>query len=852
MKYFFLLLIFLFSLSANAQEKKEDLHYTNISIDTFLTEMEELFDVKFSYNSSSFANIVITIDQDAISLKEIISIISNQYPIHFTQVDERYYIVKLNKTISFCGYLIDKTHTPVEGATIINESRKTGTLSDKKGFFSLKNNSISDTLTISYLGYKTISIPIKNEINKKCDTYILSPEDFVLNEVIIKEYLTSGIVKTRDGSVKIQPNNLNIISGLSEPDILQNIQLLPGIESPLETASGIYIRGGTPDQNLILWDGIKMYNSDHFFGLISAFNPYITKDITIYKSGTQPIYGDRVSGVIDIKTDQNVPEKIQGGLGVNMTHADSYLKFPVSKKFGVLLSARRSITDVIETPTINTYSDRTFQNTNITANRSLFNPQFSEKKELFYFTDVTLKLIANLSEKHNIAISNLLTQNKLDYSFQDIDFVDMSSDQLTIKNFGTNVSWKSKWNTQFSTETQLSYSEYTLEYDGRNLFINQDQTVRKENTIKEYGLLFHSSWNIDPYFTFSNGYQLYSNMVAFYIKVNDSEIRNSKDNPTHSFYSNLQYSSPKNWLINFGVRGSYYSGLQSTFIEPRIYAERKIGKHFRIKGSAEVKNQSISQVIEFATLNFGLENQLWVAAQEDDIPLLRSKQYTLGTLFHKKTWNIEIDTYYKRIKGLTSLTKGFESTFENFSKGKSISKGVDFLIKKKVGKYSTWLSYSISDTEFVFNAINQGKGFKGNNNIGHSFSWSHALQWKKFQFSLGWKYRTGIPYTRASRYVTRNGTPKIIYAPINSKSLPDYHRLDFSVVYDFNWSSKNDNIKSRLGFSLLNLYGRKNILDRSYPLYRIPDSENNISYELREVDKLSLGITPNVTFRLSF
>lgn len=851
MKYYFLLLIFLFSITTNAQEKKKNIHYADLSLNGFLTEMEGLFGVKFSYNTSSFTDIIITVNQDSVTLEEVISILSSQYPIHFTQIDERYFVVKFNKTLPFCGYITDKTHTPIEGVTIFNKIKKTGVSSDEKGFFSIKS-SVSDTLMISYLGYETISIPVKSAINKKCKAYILSPEDFVLNEVIIKEYLTSGIVKTRDGSVKIRPNNLNIISGLSEPDILQNIQLLPGIESPFETASGIYIRGGTPDQNLILWDGIKMYNSDHFFGLISAFNPYITKDITIYKSGTQPIYGDRVSGVIDIKTDQTVPKNTQGGLGINMTHADGYLKLPVSKKVGVFLSARRSITDIIETPTTKNYSNRAFQNTSITANRSIFDSNVSEIKELFYFTDATLKIIANLSEKHDISVSNLITQNKLDYSFMDTNFIDFSEDQLVINNFGTNISWKSKWNDRFSTEAQLSYSEYELKYQGRYLFIGQDLTIKKENTIKEYGFSLHSKWNINPNFTFSNGYQLYSNLLSSYLEDNDFEFDKSQKIPSHSFYSNLLYSSPETWLVNLGVRANYYSALKSAFIEPRLYAERKIGDHFRVKGSAEVKNQSVSQIIEFTTFNFGLENQLWMGAQKEEFPLLRSKQYTLGALFHKRNWNIEADTYYKKIKGLTSLTKGFESSFDELSEGESISVGIDILIKKKVGKYSTWLGYSFSDTEFIFETLNQGKAFKGNNNIAHSLSWSHAFLWKKLQFSLGWKYHTGIPYTPALKLVDENDSPLVQYAPVNSKSLPDYHRLDFSVVYDFKWSAKNDRFKSRLGFSLLNLYGKKNILDINFPLYGSEDTNGKISYELRETNKSSLGITPNVTLRLRF
>jgi len=131
------------------------------------------------------------------------------------------------------------------------------------------------------------------------------------------------------------------LPGLTEPDVLQSIQLLPGVQSPTETAAGIYIRGGTPDQNLVLWDGIKIYHSGHFFGTISAFNPYITEDVKLYKSGTKARYGNRISGVIDITSDYDIPEKIEGGFGSNMTHADAYLSATIGKSSAVIISARR-------------------------------------------------------------------------------------------------------------------------------------------------------------------------------------------------------------------------------------------------------------------------------------------------------------------------------------------------------------------------------------------------------------------------------------------------------------------------------------------------------------------------------
>ncbi len=854
MKYNLLLLIILFSIHSIAQEKKKKIHYNSLSFDQFITETEALFDVKFSYNTSSLSHITIHIDDSYLSLKEIISIVSKKNHVTFKNIDNRYYVIQLNNQIDVCGYLINTDNIPIEGATISNLTKENGSISNTNGYFTLKKNHPSDTLTISYLGYKTLTIPIKKILKQKCNTYKLLIEDFILNEVVIKEYLSSGVLKTRDGSVKIQPNNLRAISGLSEPDILQNIQQLPGIESPLETASGIYIRGGTPDQNLILWDGIKMYNSDHFFGSISAFNPYIINNITIYKSGTQPMFGDRISGVIDIKTNKKIPNKVKGGLGINMTHIDGNLKLPISRKIGIFVSTRRSITDMIKTPPITNYSERAFQNTSITDNRMNFDPEFTKNKELFYFTDATFKLIANISKKDTLLFSNILTKNKLDYSFEDTEFIDTSRDQLEIENFGSNITWKRKHSQNFSTETQISYSQYDLKYKGTTIYSDSNQTIAKNNSIKEYNISFHTLFDINSHFRLYNGYQAHLSEVSFLIEDDDFKRDENNKNHSHNLYSQIQYTNPRTWLINFGARGVYYSSLKSIFIEPRLYIERALGDHFRLKGSAEIKNQSISQIIEFTTSNFGLENQIWTIAnqeEENETPILKSKQYTLGSLFSKNNWNVEIEAYYKETNGLTSYTKGFEATNEEFSTGESISKGIDFLIKKKFGKHSTWLGYSLAETQFIFNTLNNGVSFKGNSNITNSFSMSYTYQLKKIEFSLGWKYRTGTPFTPVSNFKIENNEPVVQYGVINSKTLPNYHRLDFSSVYNFYWSKKNT-IKGRLGFSILNLYANKNILHRSYPIYQSIDENDNIIYELVESNKLSLNITPNLTLRINF
>lgn len=851
MRYRFILFIFLFSLGIRAQE---NIHFTETPLTDVLTALEGVYHVKFSYNAALVKNKMVSLQLDEAQLLDILLQIENEFEVVFEQIDERYYILKNKTQLSFCGYLKDANDDSIiEGATITNRNQTIGVVSDASGFFKLENLNTSDTLLISFLGFRSLEFSPKQKNDKSCETYLMSADSYVLNEVVVREYLAAGILRTRDGSIKIKPRSLDILAGQSEPDILQNIQLLPGIESPSETASGIYIRGGSPDQNLILWDGIKMYNSDHFFGMISAFNPYITKAVTVSRGGTKSEYGDRVSGVIDIETANTIPEKVQGGLGLNMTHADAFLKIPVSEKFGVLVSGRRSITDVFQTPAFNRFSEKVFQNSSITENQSIFEPEFSERKQRFYFTDVTLKFIAKLSEKDQIIVSNLYTKNKLDYSFNDDELDIGSRDQLGIQNLGTSMFWQRSWNPKFSSKTHFYYSAYDFSYEGGNNYFESGSAIKKTNNIKEIGASIHTDWNLSKQITFSNGYQFFSNQVAYQLQEESFLESDDFKSPTHSIYTQLNYSKQQSWYIDAGLRASYYVGFGSVFLEPRLNIERLLGEHFRIKASGEIKNQAVSQIIEFTTQDFGLENQVWALSQGEGFPILRSNQLSAGFLFIQNGWNLDVDAYYKNIEGLTSLTRGFESATDNFSEGSSNTKGVDILLKKKINNYSTWVGYTYSVTDFTFDDLNNGNAFRGNNDINHSLTWSHAYQWNRFQLSLGWKFRSGTPYTQAlGTQIDADGDTFIAYDEINAKTLPAYHRMDISALYEFKMSNKENAPNAKIGFSLLNLYGRENQLSKTYGLFLVSDENDNQNIELGQLDKFSLGITPNLVFRLDF
>ncbi len=820
-----------------------------------LVQLEDSYDVKFSYNAKAIEGIRISIDLNKESLASILSEVESLALVSFRKIDKRYYILKPIRRVTICGTVIDKaTNDPIIGAAIVNLNGGKGAASNEKGFFKIEKIQRSDTISISFLGYKSTTVPVEALLGKECKTLGIEISKFTLSEVVVRKFLASSIANTEDGAIRINPNAREVLSGQSEPDILQSVQLLPGIESPSETASGLYIRGGTPDQNLILWDGIKMYNSDHFFGMLSAFNPYITDDVKVYRSGAKPQYGDRVSGVIDINTNSEVPEKTEAGIGLNMTHGDVYLKQPLGKKAAIHFSARRSITDIVETPTFREYSDLVFQNTGISFNRDQFQPGNSQNNELFYFTDFTLKAVAELSEEDKLTISNLFTRNKLDFTFEDTQADIRFRDRLNVENFGTNASWKRRWSDRFSSETSLNYSQYDLDYSGRNRFsADSDFFLNKENQIEELGVLFQGDLKLNDRLTFSNGYQFYLNDVDFLLENGTTTFSDEAYNQTHAFYSQFSYNKPESWYLDLGVRANYYATLDKVFWEPRIYTEYNLTKNLSLRGSAELRNQSISQVVEFATLTFGLENEVWALVNDDQgVPLQRSRQFSAGLVYEKEGWNVDIDGYVKRTSGLTSFSRGFRVGDDTFSEGKSNTTGVEVMVKKKVNDFTTWLGYTWAKTDFNFDNLNSGNDFRGNNDIRHSYSWSNFYQWKNFQFSLNWRYRTGRPYTEAVRLVEEPDVVFIEFGELNAKRLPDYHRLDFSVTYDFKFSKKKDGLLGKAGISILNLYGQRNMLDKDFFILATTDGQGNSDFQIQEVTNFSLGRTPNLFLRVSF
>jgi len=660
-----------------------------------------------------------------------------------------------------------------------------------------------------------------------------------LEEVLITDYLTKGISLKNDGTIKVKPQQFGILPGLIEPDVLQTLLSLPGIQSVDERVSNLNIRGGTHDQNLILWDGIKMYQSGHFFGLISAFNPYLTENVVISKNGTSAIYGDGVSSIIDMQSSNTIDKEFSGGAGLNMINVDAFGKIPLSKKIELLLSARRSVTDLIITPTYDQYFKRIFQDTDLTKSQG---DNFISKNERFYFYDITTKFLYNINKKDKLRINFLNIYNKLNYQEQSRinDVSERLNSNLTQRNLATGIEYLREWNPYFSTTALVYLSNYAL--NATNFDVLNNQRLIQENEVYDGGLKFHFNYSINSNLSLLGGYQFTEVGISNLEDVNNPEFRRfiKEVIRTHAVFNEIKFSSNSNRTkAKIGIRANYFEKFSKILVEPRLSFSQRLLENLRLEILGELKSQTTSQIIDLQNDFLGVEKRRWILSNNEDIPIIKSKQISAGIHFNKNKLLISAEAYIKDVEGITTRSQGFQNQFQFVNAiGSYRVKGIDFLINKQFSNISTWLSYSYSKNDYTFKNLNFGESFPNNLDIKHALTFAGTYTFNDFKFAIGVNWRTGKPVTEpnAQTPITNN---LINYNAPNSSNLDDYLRTDISGTYRFQIGDTSD---AFIGFSLWNILDKSNIINT---YFTIDDND-----KVTKIENQSLGITPNVSFRV--
>ena len=831
-KNFYLLLILLCITASSlfAQEKRD-----KQSLATIIQFLQTKHSIQFNYAEDVIKDIKLVPPKEDFSISENLEYLNKHTKLSFTITNEQFVLVLPSNSLMLCGYLKDRnTLEPLVSATIQIEND--AVVSDKNGFFRLQIPESSSDIIIRFLGYENLVKPYNELRTINCETILMIPTVEALSEIVISSYIVDGITKINDGTFKIDVSKFDILPGLIDSDVLQSVQAFPGIQSSNETVSNINIRGGTHDQNLILWDGIKMYQSGHFFGLISMYNPQITQQVSLHKNGSTVSYTDGVSGTIAMETSSKVNPEFNGSIGVNLIDANAFVDIPVGIKSSIQIAGRKGLSDFAKTPMYDAFFDRIAQDTEVETNDNTV----VNSDEGFDFYDTSLRWIYEISDTDKLQLNFINVSNNLRFDEQSILNTTQASREssVTQNSIAGALHYRRQWNAKFSTSFEAYETDYKLKAINANVI--DQQRFLQENKVSETSIKLITDYELNNKLSLLNGYHFVETEVTNLDDVDRPLFRLliSEVVRTHAVFSQVGFMSLNNKTrLNVGIRLNYLEKFDKTILEPRLSFSQRFLEDFTVEILGEFKHQNTSQVINFQNDFLGIEKRRWQLSNDKDIPVIISKQLSTGLTYNKKGWLVSAEGYYKTVDGITTQSQGFQNQYE-FVKaiGRYDVIGLDVLLRKKMAHLNTWLSYAYMKNNYMFSSL-EDAAFPSNFDITHAITLGTAYTTKKLKLSAGLNWHSGKPTTNL---VSGNEiiADELNYDETNQTTFNDYLRFDVSAVYNFSIGKRYN---ARIGASVWNVLNRENEINN---FYRVTNGA------VTETIQQSLGITPNVSFRM--
>ncbi len=799
-----------------------------------IQDLQNRFEVQFNYASELAENTILAAPDSDLKLRPSLEYLEKKLNLRFEFLSPS--VISIFRKTTICGRILDKnTGEPLPYATV--QTEKKGTITDEWGYFEMELPKTARQLQVHHIGhrslYRSTAFLSKNDC---ADLYLIArPEE--LEEVIIYDYIIRGMAKSSEGSYDIDFKRMGLLPGLIDDDVLQTVQVLPGIQSVDETVSNINIRGGSNDQNLFLWDGIKMYQSGHFFGLISMYNPYITKNVSLKKNGSSAGMTDGVSGTIAMATENYIDPDTKGGISINLLDAAGFSNIALSPKSSLKVAARKSISDFVDTPTFSSYFDRIAQNTEV----SNAEENASGESDIgFDYYDTALRLLYRPSEKDRIRANVIYVSNELNFTENPMtsSFGQGRESMAEQNSLGFGLFYTRQWNSSIHTDIEIYNTDYRLRAVNAN--VERNQRFLQENTVSETGAKLSISSALGENSRFSNGLQLFETKVTNLDDVDEPRFIDLQGNVlrTYALWSELSLLAPnKQTRANIGLRYNYLDKFQKQLIEPRIGINHKISKKWDAELLGEFKHQSTSQLINFQTDFLGLEKRRWQLADEVSVPVITSRQVSLGLNFNDRGWLASTAGYYKKVYGITTQSQGFTDLYQ-FARtsGDYASYGADVLLRKEFKKSAVWACYTFLNSTYYFDELPETE-FQSNFNITNTLCLGANKEIGKFRLAGSMNYRSGKPFTglNETEPVTDGS---LNYNAANEERQKPFFRTDISTSYKMDIKEIGS---LRLAFSIWNVLNRKNVLNTTF-------AANSADTPIRR-EQLSLGLTPNFSLR---
>ena len=751
------------------------------------------------------------------------------------------------------GYVRDsRTGEELIGAIIsVQELPSIGITTNSYGFYSLTIPAGSYNVKAQFVGYESVVQSIKLE-KSVTSNFSLGEKVTELNEVVVtSEKRNDNVTKNQMGVEKLNIQEIKSIPAFfGERDILKTIQLLPGIKSAGEGNSGFFVRGGTTDQNLILLDEATVYNASHLLGFFSVFNSDAIKDVTVFK-GTMPAeYGGRLSSVLDVNmNDGNDKEyKVNGGIGLISSRLT--VEGPIVKDKGsFMISGRRTYADLVM---------HSMANLNILKDSTL-------KTAQLYFYDLNAKANYRFSDNDRVFISGYF-----------------GKDVLGLSTFGFN--WGNstgtfRWNHLF---TDQLFSNTSFVFNDFNYTINNGSTTSPINIIskiRDFTIKQDYQYIPNTNSQFKFGFiSTFHKMVPGTITNTDTNtVRQSlpiKNSIENAIYFSHDYKFTSNFSINYGFRMSEFSLLGPAPFniyasynnidsvkpiigttnkvksfwepEPRFSLDYVFNNESSIK-AAYTRNVQYLHLLSNSTS--GSPTDMWIPSSINTVPEL-SDQVSLGYFrnFDDNNYEFSAEVYYKNLQHQVDYINHADLTFNpnpesQLTYGKGRAYGLELLLKKKYGRFTGWMGYTLSRTERNIPGVNHGNWYPAKQDRTHDISIVGMYDLSKvWSLSATWVYYTGNAVTFPTGLSIINNNIVFVYSGRNENRMPPYHRLDLGATRKL---AKHGKYESDLTFSIYNAYAHDNA-------YSITFEQNPTTKQIQAIQTTLFRIIPSITYNFKF
>lgn len=719
------------------------------------------------------------------------------------------------------GYVKDaQSGETLIGATL-SASGNRQVVTNNYGFFSITLPSGEQQLSVSFVGFQSATVTLQ----LLADTTInigLNNGAMLQQEVVLVSKKREDQVKSAQmGKLSLPIEQIKTLPAfLGEVDLLKTIQLLPGVRNAGEGSSGIYVRGGGPDQNLILLDDAVVYNTGHLFGFFSIFNADAIKNVSLIKGGMPAQYGGRLSSVLDVSMKEGNNQKFQVDGGIGLIASRLAIQGPIKKdKASFIISARRTYIDAITKPFISDSS------------------QFSGSG--YYFYDLNAKANYKFSDKDRLYISGYFGRDVFDFN--------NARQSLNVKipwgNATGTVRWNHIFNKKLFANTTAVYNDYNFSFRAyQNNFEVQLASGIRDWSIKQ-------DWDFYPY----SRQKIKFGAIYTYHRFTPSIVSGRQDsvvfNPQNAqvkyareaaVYIQDDWEISDKWQLNAGLRYSLFQQVGATtlynkdddgnIIDSSVYTKGQLVKSYGgIEPRATIRysfNEStsfkaaVSRNMQYIHLvsNSGstLPTDIWVPSTYKVQPQI-SWLYAAGFFknFNNKMFETSLEVYYKQMDNQIEYREGYtpnslDDTENSFVFGKGYSYGAELLVNKTKGAFTGWVGYTLSWTWRKFDSLNFGNRYPAKYDRRHDLSVvaMYTLN-KKWKFSAAFVYGTGNAATLPQRFYIVDGNLTQEYSRINQYRLPSYHRLDLSATLT---PKKNEGrrFKTEWVFSVYNAYSRQN------------------------------------------